>query len=146
MQGNRRSGTKPEKAIASELHRQGLRFRRDVYWKDEAAGVRTYIDIAFTAKRVAVFVDGCVWHGCPEHPFATKTNSAYWASKIDRNAARDRRVNAALRNAGWTVLRVWEHEDAPEAADRVGAVVRNARPFDLPGLAGGVPRSVGASQ
>lgn len=123
MQSNRRSGTKPEKAIASELHRRGLRFRRDVYWKDEDAGVRTYIDIAFSARRVAVFVDGCVWHGCFDHPFAPKTNSAYWTSKIDRNIARDCRVNAALRQAGWTVLRVWEHENVLEAADRVWAAV-----------------------
>jgi DNA mismatch endonuclease (patch repair protein) len=142
MQSNRRSGTKPERALASELHRRGRRFRRDVYWKDEDAGVRTYIDIVFTARCVAVYVDGCAWHGCLEHPFAPKTNSAYWASKIDRNAARDRRIDAALRKAGWTVLRVWEHEDVVPAADRVEAALREARTVDRPGLARGASLSV----
>lgn len=75
MQSNRRTGTKPEAALASELHRRGLRFRRDLYWKDSHRAVRTYIDI-FPARRVAVFFDGCVWHGCPEHPFTPKTNAA----------------------------------------------------------------------
>jgi DNA mismatch endonuclease (patch repair protein) len=118
-----------------------MRFRRDVYWKDEDAAIRTYIDIAFTAWHVAVFVDGCAWHGCSEHPFAPKTNSAYWASKIDRNAIRDGRVNAALGNAGWTVLRVWEHENVVQAADRVEAAVAKARQLDRPGRARRAPLS-----
>ena len=126
MQSNRRTGTKPERLLASALHRRGLRFRRDLYWKDPDAGARTYIDIAFTARRIAVFVDGCAWHGCADHPFTPKTNSDYWARKIERNVARDKRLNAALSAAGWRVLRVWEHDAIQAAADRVQAVVRGS--------------------
>jgi DNA mismatch endonuclease (patch repair protein) len=124
MQSNRRTGTKPERALASELHRRGLRFRRDVYWTDAAADVRTYIDIAFPRQRVAVFSDGCVWHGCPCRPFSPRANRNYWVGKIARNVARDRRADAALMAAGWSVIRVWEHEHPAVAAGAIEDIVR----------------------
>lgn len=119
---NRRVGTKPEAILRSELHRRGLRFRKDLLVR--ADGVRTHIDVAFTRWRLAVFVDGCFWHSCPEHGTAPKSNTAYWSPKLAANVARDRRVDVALETEGWTVLRVWEHESVAEAADRVQMALR----------------------
>jgi DNA mismatch endonuclease (patch repair protein) len=81
----------------------------------------------FRPARVAVFVDGCFWHGCPEHYAAPRTNPHYWAPKIARNRARDEAVNRELGDAGWTVVRVWEHENVDAATERVVAIVRHAR-------------------
>jgi DNA mismatch endonuclease (patch repair protein) len=67
-------------------------------------------DFIFPRLRVAVFVDGCFWHGCPRHATWPKSRAAFWRKKITGNMARDRRVNYALRKRGWTALRVWEHE------------------------------------
>ena len=78
----------------------------------------------FTRRRVAVFVDGCFWHRCPEHESFPKTNAEWWREKLDTNVRRDRAIDATLARAGWTVIRIWEHEDPLEAADRVEAVVR----------------------
>jgi DNA mismatch endonuclease (patch repair protein) len=117
MQGNRRSGTGPERLLSSELHRRGLRYRRDLYWTDGT--VRTWMDFAFTRPRVAVYVDGCLWHGCPEHCRRPKTNTAYWSDKFEGNVARDRRVDLALREAGWLVIRAFEHEPPARVADLV---------------------------
>lgn len=82
-------------------------------------------DIVFTRTRVAVFVDGCFWHRCPEHESFPKTNADWWRKKLDANVTRDRTTDAALTEAGWTVIRIWEHEDLATAADRVEAIVRN---------------------
>ncbi len=82
-------------------------------------------DVVFTRARVAVFVDGCFWHRCPEHGTSPKTNGGWWRRKLDANVERDRATDATLEAAGWTVIRIWEHEDAVAAADRVEAVVRN---------------------
>ena len=82
-------------------------------------------DIVFTRVRVAVFVDGCFWHRCPEHGSSPKTNSGWWRQKLDTNVERDRATDTALAEAGWTVIRIWEHEDTCTAADRVEATVRN---------------------
>lgn len=120
MQGNRSSETRPEVALRSELHRRGLRFRKHGH---AVAGLRCRPDIIFSRARVAVFVDGCFWHQCPKHRTDPRTNSAYWAAKLDRNVARDRRNDAALEAAGWRVVRVWEHESPSRAADRVVAVL-----------------------
>jgi len=79
--------------------------------------------VVFPAARVAVFIDGCFWHGCPEHGRRPTTNSAYWTRKLDRNIARDRRNDSALTDAGWTVMRAWEHEPPAEVADRIASVV-----------------------
>lgn len=78
----------------------------------------------FTRARVAVFVDGCFWHGCPQHGATPKANAGFWEPKIARNKERDGAVTDALERGGWTVIRVWEHEPVDEAADRVVAVLR----------------------
>lgn len=122
MQGNRRVDTKPELALRSAAHALGLRFRKDLAIADIVS--RTRADLVFTRSRVAVFVDGCFWHGCPEHCRMPSSNAAYWQAKIERNRARDERVDQALREAGWAVVRVWEHEPPAEAAARVAALVR----------------------
>jgi DNA mismatch endonuclease (patch repair protein) len=83
--------------------------------------------MVFKAARVAVFVDGCFWHGCPEHFKPPRTNEGYWGPKIDGNRARDVRTDTALRDAGWEPVRVWEHEDPLDAADRVAAIVEGRR-------------------
>lgn len=125
MKGNRRSDTKPEVALRSQLHRMGLRFRKDYPIRTD--GLRTRVDIAFRAKRVAVMVDGCFWHVCPRHGTRPKSNEAYWGPKLQRNVERDARVNAALTEAGWTVVRVWEHEDPTQAAYRIQLAVQAVR-------------------
>ena len=114
--------TAPEMAIRRELHRRGLRYRVNMPLPQIG---RTRPDIVFTRARVAVFIDGCFWHRCPEHGTAPKTNPGWWRQKLDTNVERDRRTDTALAEAGWTVIRIWEHEDAIPAADRVEATVRN---------------------
>jgi DNA mismatch endonuclease, patch repair protein len=118
MRGNKKFDTKPEARLRSELHRRGLRFRKHL--RIEAAyGVRVAPDIAFPKKRLAIFVDGCFWHRCPEHGTSPRANSEYWLTKLNRNVERDERVNAALVEAGWTVVRLWEHVSIQDAADAV---------------------------
>jgi DNA mismatch endonuclease (patch repair protein) len=123
MQGNRSRDTKPELKLRRTLHAMGMRYfvnRRPV------RELRRTADVVFPTERVAVFVDGCFWHGCPEHHSLAKTNADYWKQKVDGNRARDIETTIALEARGWTVLRIWEH-DAAEAADRVIAVVAAAR-------------------
>lgn len=122
---NRRVGTKPETMLRSALHRRGLRFRKDHLVR--AGSVRVRPDIVFTRWRVAVFVDGCFWHRCPEHFHQPKRNLDYWVPKLEANVARDRRVDEALASDGWAVVRVWEHEDVAAAADRIADAVRERR-------------------
>jgi DNA mismatch endonuclease (patch repair protein) len=114
MRGNRRAHTSPERRVRSLLHASGYRFRVDYPIQVPNGSVRP--DIVFTRKRVAVFIDGCFWHRCPQHGTSPRANSDYWGPKLDRNVARDRRVDQALRAAGWTVIRIWEHVGAEEAA------------------------------
>lgn len=114
---NPRSGTKPEVALRRELHRLGLRFRKDHLIR--ATGARTHVDVAFSRARLAVYIDGCFWHQCPDHFHMPKSNLAYWVPKLERNVARDRLVDEALAADGWQVLRIWEHTTAAEAADAV---------------------------
>jgi DNA mismatch endonuclease (patch repair protein) len=116
MRGNRSVDTRPELALRSELHRRGFRFRKAAA---PVPGVRCRADVVFARARVAVFIDGCFWHRCPEHGISPRTNTDYWQAKLDRNVARDRRNNDALQASGWTVVRVWEHEDIVDAADRI---------------------------
>lgn len=123
--GNRRTNTGPEIRLRSSLHRRGLRFRKDSVVRTPTARVRA--DVVFPAARVAVFVDGCFWHGCPEHQRVPRRNAEYWGPKLQRNAARDHDVNAALVHAGWHVERIWEHEDPSAAAERVERAVRSRR-------------------
>ena len=122
MRAIRRVDTKPELALRSALHRAGYRFRKD-YRLDLDAGARVRPDIAFTARRVAVFVDGCVWHACPEHGRNPAVNEWYWAPKLRRNMERDRAADAALAAAGWQVVRVWEHEPLDAAIAAVVAAL-----------------------
>lgn len=108
MQGNRRSDTAPEVALRSALHASGLRFRKD--FPVVLGGLRVRPDVVFSRRAVAVFVDGCFWHGCPAHCRIPTRNREYWTAKIERNRLRDQRVGEALKGAGWQVVRVWEHE------------------------------------
>ena len=121
MRGNRKRDTRPEVALRQAVHALGLRYRVACRPLETE---RWTADLVFTRARVAVFVDGCFWHGCPEHFSAPRTNGEYWSPKIARNRERDAITNAALREAGWTVLRIWEHEDVARAARRVAAAVR----------------------
>jgi len=124
--GNRRTGTEPEEHLRAELHRRGRRFRKDLLLR--AADVRTHADVVFTRQRLAVFVDGCFWHACPEHGTSPKSNTAYWGPKLTANVERDRRVDAALRSEGWVVLRIWEHEATSDAADQVERALASIGP------------------
>jgi DNA mismatch endonuclease (patch repair protein) len=117
-----RRDTKPELLLRRELHRRGLRYRVQV--KVPGNNRRT-IDIAFTRVRLAVYVDGCFWHGCPEHVHRPKTNSDWWAWKMVRNRERDRDTDRLLSDAGWQVVRVWEHETPQAAADVVESAWRD---------------------
>lgn len=118
MQANRRRDTGPERALRSMLHRAGYRYRCD-FRLDLEGGIRVRPDIVFTRRRTAVFVDGCFWHSCPRHGRNPTTNPGYWSPKLERNRDRDRRNTAALQAAGWTVVRVWEHEAADAAMAKV---------------------------
>jgi DNA mismatch endonuclease, patch repair protein len=122
MRANRRTDTKPELALRSALHRQGYRFRKD-HRLDLNDGTRVRPDIAFTARKVAVFVDGCFWHVCPQHGRDPAVNEWYWAPKLRRNVERDRAADAALAAAGWQVVRVWEHEPVSSAVEAVIAAL-----------------------
>lgn len=114
MQANRRTDTKPEVALRNALHRMGYRYRKDFLLR-LADGVKVRPDIVFTARKLAVFVDGCFWHACPDHGRQPTTNEWYWSPKLQRNVERDRRNDAALRDDGWRVVRIWEHEPLDEA-------------------------------
>lgn len=118
---NRRSDTRIEVALRSTMHRRGLRFRKDHLVR--AGGQRARVDICFPRAKVAVFVDGCFWHLCPQHARVPRTNVAYWMPKLEANVARDRRIDTAFISDGWTVLHVWEHDTTTGAADRVQAAV-----------------------
>jgi DNA mismatch endonuclease (patch repair protein) len=132
MSASRRRDTTPEILLRRELHRRGRRFR--VVTRVPGNNRRT-IDIAFTRQKLAVFVDGCFWHGCPTHGNRPAANREWWARKIEANQARDGDTDRLLESAGWTVLRVWEHTDAGQAADlveaaldRLGQLVGRPRP------------------
>jgi DNA mismatch endonuclease (patch repair protein) len=121
----RRRDTDPERALRSALHRMGLRFR--VHLRPVAA-VRREADVVFTRARVAVFVDGCFWHRCPDHATHPKNNGPWWEAKLAANAARDLDTDRRLAEAGWQVVRIWEHEDPAVAAVRVAEAVMNQHP------------------
>ncbi|MDC7121865.1 very short patch repair endonuclease [Cellulomonas fimi] len=123
MSTAKRRDTAAELALRRELHRRGLRYR--VAYPVPGQRRRT-IDVAFTRARVAVLVDGCFWHGCPEHGTKPRANSQWWTAKLAANYARDRDTDRLLEEHGWTVVRVWEHEVSCSAADRVEAAVRRA--------------------
>jgi DNA mismatch endonuclease (patch repair protein) len=121
MRANRRRDTRPEVAVRSHLHRAGLRFFVDRPIRLADRVVRP--DITFPRVRVAVFIDGCFWHACPEHGTHPRRNGEYWSSKLRRNVERDRLVNVGLAQAGWASVRHWEHESPEEVVAAVAAVV-----------------------
>lgn len=121
MRANRRWNTTPELAVRRLLHASGLRYF--VHRAVPVGGLRVRPDVVFPRMRVALFIDGCFWHGCPQHGTRPRVNSTYWEAKLTRNRARDERVNAALRSEGWHVIRAWEHEEAAEVVKRVAAAV-----------------------
>jgi DNA mismatch endonuclease, patch repair protein len=131
MRANRRTDTEPELALRHALHRLGYRYRKD-YRLDLAGGRRVRPDIAFTARKVAVFVDGCFWHACPEHGSKPRANEWYWGPKLIKNVERDRVNDAALILAGWTVVRLWEHVPLNEA---VATVITTLTATGAPGPA-----------
>ena len=114
MRSVRQKGTSPEVLLRRELHSRGLRYRVQVALLSKP---RRVADIVFRGPRIAVFVDGCFWHGCPEHATWPKKNAEFWRDKILTNRERDDDTNARLRAEGWEVIRVWSHEDAVDAAD-----------------------------
>lgn len=121
MSRQRRRDTAPELALRRALHALGLRYRVHL------AGLPGRPDVVLTRVRVAVFVDGCFWHRCPEHAVAPKANADWWREKLGRNVERDREVDRRLQQLGWEVVRVWEHEQPEQAAERVAAVWRERR-------------------
>lgn len=123
MLANRGRDTKPELSLRRALHRLGYRFRVDIR---PLPDVNRRADIVFTRQRVAIFVHGCFWHGCPDHYVAPKANSTFWADKIERNITRDAETVVLMRQAGWTPVVIWEHQSLDEAIHAVGEAVRNA--------------------
>lgn len=116
MVANRSRDTKPELRVRSAVHRRGLRYRVSAR---PIPGLRRTADMVFGPAKVAVFIDGCFWHGCPEHYVEPRTNADYWSAKIARNKGRDSDTDQRLRDAGWTVLRYWEHEPFEEVAEDI---------------------------
>lgn len=124
MQSNKGRDTKPELALRSAVHALGLRYRVDARPLKE---LRRTADLVFPRAKVAVFLDGCFWHGCPQHHTVSATNATFWADKVKNNTARDRDTDRRLEESGWAVVRVWEHDDPADAARRVQAVVSARR-------------------
>lgn len=125
MQGNRRRDTSPELRVRKLLHAAGLRYRVDWPLPFDR---RRRADIVFPKQRLVVFIDGCFWHGCPEHYVAPRSNAEFWAAKIEGNILRDRDTDLRLEKAGWAVVRIWEHSDSRAAADVVTQALRTKAP------------------
>lgn len=117
MQGNRKTGTRPEAEVRRHLWQRGLRYQKNRPVRTSQAVVRP--DVVFVGRKLAVFIDGCYWHGCPQHFKTPRSNREYWAAKIARNRERDAATDAALSEEGWRVLRFWEHVPAGVAADAI---------------------------
>ncbi|MEU8270464.1 very short patch repair endonuclease [Sphaerisporangium sp. NPDC049002] len=128
MKANRGRDTKPELALRSATHRLGLRYRVDVA---PLKGLRRRADLVFSKAKVAVFLDGCYWHGCPDHHRPAQQNREFWSEKIAKNRERDRDTDETLAGAGWLVIRVWEHENPIESAKLIACAVRE-RPRVFP--------------
>lgn len=127
MSRQARRDTAPEVAVRKLLHASGYRYRLNVRVPDMP---RRTVDIVFSKAKVAVFLDGCFWHGCPLHATSPKSNAEWWREKLDKNMARDTETTEHMRNLGWTVLRFWEHETPAEIADQVAAAVIASRDDD----------------
>ena len=120
--------TTAEMKVRRLLHGMGYRYRVDFPILEKP---KRRADLAFTRARVAVFVDGCFWHGCPEHGTWPKANADFWRDKIETNRKRDLDTNQRLEAKGWEVIRVWEHEDPKKAANQIAEAVRSR--IDNPG-------------
>lgn len=125
MQRNPRRDTRPELAVRRMLHARGLRFWVDRPIRLDTLTVRP--DVTFPRWQVAVFIDGCFWHGCPQHGNIPLRNLDYWVPKLQRNAARDQRIDTELSHADWRVVRAWEHDSPGLVADRVVAELHSAQ-------------------
>ncbi|MFE5207394.1 very short patch repair endonuclease [Streptomyces sp. NPDC056600] len=122
-----RRDTVPEVAVRKILHASGLRYRVNV----PVPGMpRRTIDIVFPRLKIAIFMDGCFWHGCPQHATQPKSNAEWWRVKLDKNMARDRETTEHLEAEGWTVLRYWEHEAPARIATQISSTVAAARHVD----------------
>ncbi|WP_245847886.1 very short patch repair endonuclease [Lentzea kentuckyensis] len=128
MRRTRRTGTAPEMAVRRALHRRGLRYLVDV--APPGTNRRRRVDVLLRGARIALFVDGCFWHSCPEHGQLPKANREWWQVKLHGVVVRDLDTNAQLTAAGWLVVRVWEHDDPDEVADRIAVLIasRQVRP------------------
>ncbi|GAA3359549.1 hypothetical protein GCM10017744_038630 [Streptomyces antimycoticus] len=124
MTANKGKNTKPELILRAALHRRGLRYRVGIRPLPE---LRRTADVVFPKAKVAVFVDGCFWHGCPDHYRPAKKSGAEWGRKIKDNRDRDAATTSALKDQGWMVLRFWEHEDLELAAEEVKATVERRK-------------------
>ena len=124
MQRVRQKNTSAESALRRALHARGLRYRIHV---PVLTDPRRVADVAIRGLRVAVFVDGCFWHGCPVHATWPHENAEFWRAKIMANRARDLDTDARLRAGGWRVIRIWAHEPPDRAAARIAAIVLNLR-------------------
>ncbi|NYI81046.1 DNA mismatch endonuclease Vsr [Nocardioides panzhihuensis] len=120
MQGNRGRDTKPEMAVRRLIHANGLRYRVNARPEGD---LRRTADIVFTRIKVAVFIDGCFWHGCPTHFTMPRANREFWERKIQHNMARDGETTMVLTQRGWTVLRFWEHESPDDIAETIATTV-----------------------
>lgn len=123
MLANRSRDTGPEVAIRRLLFAAGLRYRVDYRLSPP---LRIRADLVFKGPRIAVFIDGCFWHGCEIHYVAPKSNTTYWSEKLAGNVSRDRATDVALEEQGWTVLRYWEHVRPEDAAAEIIRAVRLA--------------------
>lgn len=112
--------------MPSALHAAGLRYRTN-YRVAAECGKAISVDIAFPRLNIAVFVDGCFWHGCSKHRTIPTANRSYWEPKIRRNTERDIAATSALAHTGWTVVRIWEHEDVAVATDQLARLVASKR-------------------
>ncbi len=118
------SNTRPEVRLRCALHALGYRYRVNYPVRVSNHVVRP--DVVFTKQRIAVFLDGCFWHACPDHGQIPKTNEELWAAKFERNAARDCEQTELLTAAGWKVIRIWEHESVPTAISKIERVYDSA--------------------
>ncbi|MFI6485762.1 very short patch repair endonuclease [Nonomuraea sp. NPDC050663] len=133
MSRQRSRNTNAEIWLRRELHKRGMRYR---IHKKPISGLRREADVVFGPVRVAVFVDGCFWHGCPEHGTWPRNNQEFWRSKIELNRSRDADTDARLEAVGWLAVRVWEHEDPSEAAAMIAELVNDRRKSVMPHASG----------
>ena len=129
MSRQRTRDTGPELAVRRRLHALGYRYRVD---HRPLPDLRARGDLVFTRARVVVFVDGCFWHRCPQHATSPRHNGSWWQAKLDANVARDRATDRRLVDAGWRVVRIWEHEPPDVAVERVTAALGPPRSAPRP--------------